>query len=54
MRDVDVVGPAPAYPPRVRGAWRWQVVLRASDPRLLLTKTSVPPHWTVDIDPVNV
>ena len=54
MRDVDVVGPAPAYPPRVRGAWRWQVVLRASDPRLLLAKTSVPPHWTVDIDPVNV
>ena len=54
MRDVDVVGPAPAYPPRVRGAWRWQVVLRASNPRLLLAKTSVPPHWTVDIDPVNV
>ncbi len=54
MRGVDIIGPAPAYPPRLRGAWRWHLLLRADDPRLLLDKVAVPPGWLVDVDPVNV
>ena len=54
MRGVDVVGPAPTYPPRVRNAWRWHLLVRAPDPRLLLDKVNVPPGWTVDVDPVDV
>ncbi|MEE8518409.1 MAG: primosomal protein N', partial [Dehalococcoidia bacterium] len=54
MTGVDVVGPAPAYPPRARGAWRWHLLVRAPDPRILLDKVNVPPSWMVDIDPVNV
>jgi primosomal protein N' (replication factor Y) len=54
VADVDVVGPAPGYPPRVRGAWRWHLFVRGGDPRLLLDKVDLPPGWTVDVDPVNV
>ena len=54
MQDVDVVGPAPGYPPRLRGAWRWHVFIRATNPQLLLDKLTLPPAWVVDVDPVNV
>ncbi|MCH8847567.1 MAG: primosomal protein N' [Chloroflexi bacterium] len=54
MHGVEVVGPAPTYPPRVRNAWRWHLLVRAPDPRLLLDKVKVPPGWTVDVDPVDV
>ena len=54
MQDVDVVGPAPGYPPRLRGAWRWHVFIRAINPQVLLDKVEIPPMWIVDVDPVNV
>ena len=54
MRGVDVIGPAPTYPPRVRNAWRWHLLVRAAEPRLLLDRVNVPPSWRVDVDPVNV
>jgi primosomal protein N' (replication factor Y) (superfamily II helicase) len=54
MHDVDVVGPAPGYPPRLRGAWRWHVFIRAANPQLLLDKVELPPAWLTDVDPVNV
>ena len=54
MRDVDVVGPAPGYPPRLRGVWRWHVFIRATNPHLLLDKVELPLAWVVDVDPVSV
>ena len=54
MGRVDVVGPAPAYPPRLRRGWRWQLLLRGDNPRLLLEKVTVPPNWMVDVDPMTV
>lgn len=54
ITDVDVVGPAPAYPPRVGGRYRWHVVLRGHDPRTLLEKVTIPPGWSVDVDPMSV
>ena len=33
MTDVDIIGPAPSYPHRVRNAWRWQIIVRAPEPR---------------------
>ena len=50
---VDVIGPAPAYPARLRGVWRWHLLLRGSNPRLLLDKVTLPPNWVVDVDPVS-
>ena len=54
MSDIDVLGPTPAYPSRLRGHYRWHVVLRGSDPRSLLDEVTVPSGWTIDIDPVSL
>ena len=54
MTNVDIIGPAPSYPHRVRNAWRWQIIVRAPEPRALLDKVDVPPAWHVDIDPVSM
>jgi primosomal protein N' (replication factor Y) len=48
--DTTVLGPAPAYIARRADRWRWNVVLRGSDPRGLLDGGLEPP-WSVDVDP---
>jgi primosomal protein N' (replication factor Y) len=50
--DVDLLGPAPAYPPRLRGRYRWHIILRGPEPRALLDRVTVPTGWVVDVDPV--
>ncbi len=52
MSDVEVLGPVPAYPTRLRGRYRWHIVLRGQDPRDLLDKTTIGGDWVVDVDPV--
>ena len=54
LHEVHVLGPAPAYPVRVRGRYRWHILLRGPDPRILLDKAEVPDRWVVDVDPVSV
>jgi primosomal protein N' (replication factor Y) len=51
--NLDVLGPAPALVPRVRGRYRWQITLSGSDHSELLGALSFPQGWTVDIDPVS-
>jgi primosomal protein N' (replication factor Y) len=51
--DSDVMGPSPAYVPRVRGRWRWQLLLRGRDPASLVRDFVLPQGWTVDVDPVS-
>jgi primosomal protein N' (replication factor Y) len=53
MGDPQVLGPVPAFPPRLRGHYRWQVLLRGAKPRELLDRLPVPREWTVDVDPVG-
>ena len=50
--DIELLGPSPAYPARLRGRYRWHIVLRGQEPRMLLDKVTIPPGWVVDIDPV--
>ena len=52
--DTVVVGPSEAYVARVRGRWRWQIVLRGRDPSALVRDFVLPPHWSVDVDPVSL
>ncbi len=51
---LSIIGPAPAFIPRRRGRYRYQLILRSLSrmdflPRLLLTR-----GWTVDVDPVGL
>ncbi len=50
---VTVAGPAPAYVPRRGGRWRFNVVLRGTDPRSALDGDPGPP-WSVDVDPESL
>ena len=52
--DIDVLGPTPAYPARLRGSYRWHLILKGPDPRMLLDKITIPPGWVVDVDPVSL
>jgi len=51
--DLSIIGPAPAFIHRLRGRFRWQLILRGSDPAAFLSSIPVPQGWTVDIDPVG-
>jgi len=51
--DVQIVGPSPAYVSRLRGRWRWQLLLRGRDPGALLHDFVLPTDWSVDVDPAS-
>ena len=51
LSNTDLIGPSPAYIERLRGRYRWQIVIRSGDPLALLDKVSIPNGWSVDIDP---
>lgn len=53
LAGVDLIGPAPCFFGRLRGKYRWQIMVRASDPQALLQDVALPPGWRVDIDPVS-
>jgi primosomal protein N' (replication factor Y) len=52
--NLDILGPAPAFVPRVRGRWRWNLILRGDEPSQLLREVPLPRGWTVDVDPISV
>ena len=54
LSDVELLGPTPAYPARVRARYRWQILLRSPEPRNLLDTVAVPNGWTVDVDPATL
>ncbi|MDP2728540.1 MAG: primosomal protein N', partial [Dehalococcoidia bacterium] len=53
-RGIHLVGPAPCYLSRVRGRYRWQIVLLGKDPRDLVESVALPQGWTLDVDPVSL
>jgi len=52
--DLSVIGPAPAYVHRLRGRFRWQLILRGSELSAFLSPVPFPQGWTIDIDPVSL
>ena len=54
MADVSLIGPAPAYVSRVRGRYRWHIIVKGQDPARLLSQVPIPLGWAVDIDPVSL
>ena len=52
--DVEVLGPMPGYPARVRAHYRWRLHLRGPHPRRLLEDGTLPRGWVVDVDPVGL
>jgi len=54
LPGVELIGPAPCFRQRLRGKYRWQIVVRAADPRALLADMAFPLGWRVDVDPVSL
>ncbi len=54
LAPTDLIGPAPPFFSRLRGRYRWQLLLRHSDPPALLRTVPIPSGWRVDVDPVDV
>ena len=52
--DPDVLGPTPAYVRRLRGEYRWHILLRGRDPRALVELVTLGRRWSIDIDPVSL
>ena len=50
--DAELLGPAPAFPERMRGLYRWHVIVRGQGIHDVLVH--VPPGWMIDVDPVSV
>ncbi|MDD4860041.1 MAG: primosomal protein N' [Dehalococcoidales bacterium] len=53
IAGLDLLGPAPAFFPRRRGRYRWQIVLRGSELSPFLSQVDFPQGWAVDVDPVS-
>lgn len=54
LANLDILGPSPAFLPRLRGRWRWHIILRGAEPAELLRDLSLPRGWSVDVDPVSL
>ncbi|MCD6599331.1 MAG: primosomal protein N' [Dehalococcoidia bacterium] len=53
LTDLSLLGPVPAFAARVRGKYRWQLILRGSNPTQVLEEMILPRGWIVDVDPVG-
>lgn len=51
---VHLIGPSPCFLGRLRGQFRWQIIIRAPDPVPLLTELVHDPSWAVDVDPASL
>ena len=52
--DVELVGPAPMFFARIRGRYRWQILLRGPEPARLLDGLPLPQGWVVNVDPMTL
>ena len=54
LTNVEVVGPAPGIPSRLRGRHRWHLVVRGRELHRFLEGLTFPRNCTVDVDPAHV
>jgi len=54
LADTTLIGPSPTFTQRVRGRFRYQIIIRNPDPLPLLSQINLPQGWSIDIDPVTL
>ncbi len=54
IANLSIIGPAPAFVHRLRGRYRWRIMLRGWNLSAFLVEVPFPQGWTVDIDPVGL
>jgi len=51
---IGIIGPAPAFIHRLRGRFRWQLIIRGQNLSAFLAPISFSSGWIIDIDPVGL
>ncbi len=54
IAGIEIIGPAPAFIHRLRGRYRWQIILRGACLAEFLARIDPSPAWTIDIDPAGL
>jgi len=54
IASISIIGPAPAFIHRLRGRYRWQLVVRGRNLSSFLEPVDFGRGWTVDIDPIGL
>ena len=54
IAELDIIGPAPAFIHRLRGRYRWQLILRGNNINGFLSRMELPRGWIIDIDPLGI
>lgn len=52
--EAEILGPVPCFIPRLRGRYRWQVLVRGNEPGRLLHKVGLGVGWALEVDPVTL
>jgi primosomal protein N' (replication factor Y) len=53
-RATEMVGPVPCYFSRLRGQYRWQIILRGPNPAAILREHPPPRDWIIEINPPSL
>ncbi|MGA7194577.1 MAG: primosomal protein N' [Anaerolineales bacterium] len=53
LKTMSIIGPAPCFFSKLGGDYRWQIILRGSDPASFL-RGRIPDHWRVEVEPVSL
>jgi primosomal protein N' (replication factor Y) len=53
-RATRLVGPVPAYYQKIRGEYRWQILLKGPDPVSLLRDHPPGGDWAIEVDPPTI
>ena len=54
LPQTEVLGPVPCFIPRLKGRYRWQILIRGEEPGRLLQKVGPGVTWAVEVDPVTL
>lgn len=54
LTGAELIGPAPCFIYKLRGNYRWQIIVKAESPGEVLRDVVLPLGWRVDVDPISV
>lgn len=54
LLDAEVIGPAPAFFAKLRGRFRYHVLLKGKGAHDLLAAYPPPPNWRIDVEPLDM
>lgn len=54
LQGTDLIGAVPCFYARLDRVYRWQILIRGSQPERVLDGLSIPAQWSIDVDPVDL